>query len=359
MASSDSGRYLYNIERLRFRNKASIKLPKSGDFATLNRETCYKIAVDIVIESITKPDFRNFKTTPDHGFYGYATLIMRDCIAPKIQLEFGRNRIFEQRIVEAFDGWNSLAFYLQTTKRFLELLANSLRVGDPPSSLVNLCDINAFSVAWSEIDLREIYVNCTEDTQFRIELSWIAPEKFTDDCGKEQDGKSKEPDDAEKDDGLPPDGTQPKKNNPSQPFAGNNPVSPLGSNSPYYNPKGDLLNQSNPDNAVPLGEFYLEIPYFSAFGNGDAFSQVLIIPVPRLANGELALFFVSQTNLRQFGSGSCPSKQIVTYTLGWSDGSVIGDSNWINGYTWAGEIKPYPLPSPFPSSTIVNGFCNA
>jgi len=257
MASSDAGKYTYNIERLTFRNKASIKLPKTGGANILNRETCYKIAVDIVIESITKPDFRNFKTTPYHGFYGYATLVMRDCIAPKIELEFGRNRIFEQRIVEAFEGWNALSFWLQTEKRFLELVANTLRVGDPPSSLVNLCDIDAVLFNWSEIDLREIYVNCTEDTQFRIELSWVSPEKFTDNCGKEQDGKSNEPDDPVKDKGLPESGSQPKKNSPSSPFGGNRPLSPNNSSSPYFNPKGDELN------GVDDGNFSDDFGYFA------------------------------------------------------------------------------------------------
>jgi len=293
MANSDSGKYLYNIERLKFRNKAAITLPKSGDSATLNRETCYKIAVDIVIESITKPEFRNFKTTPYHGFYGYATLVMRDCIAPKIQLQFGRNRIFEQRIVEAFDGWNSLAFYLQTTKRFLELLANTLRVGSPPSYLVNLCDIDAFSVAWSEIDLREIYVNCTENTQFRIELSWVSPEKFTDDCGKEQDGKSKEPDDPVKDRGLPPNGTQPRKNDPATPWNNNTPVPPLSPDNPYRNDKDSLLNNPNPDDSTeenPATQttegWYWRIVWETSSGSNvcEPMTATYIKSAPRTAN---------------------------------------------------------------------------
>jgi len=252
MASSDAGKYTYNRTLLKFRNKASIKLPKSGDFATLARDKCYKIAIDVIIESVTKPEYRNFQTTPYHGFYGYATLVMRDCIAPKIQLQFGRNRIFEQRIVEAFQGWNELAFYLQTTKKFLELLANTLRSGESPS-ITNICDLNeAFSISWSEIDLREVYVLCPENTQFKIELSWVSPEKFTDDCGQEQEGDSKEPDDPHKDSGLPENGTQPKKNDASDPFGGNTPFSPLSADSPYFNPKGDNLNDSNPDNSAPV-----------------------------------------------------------------------------------------------------------
>jgi len=248
MASSDAGKYTYNRTLLKFRNKASIKLPKSGDFATLARDKCYKIAIDVIIESVTKPEYRNFQTTPYHGFYGYATLVMRDCIAPKIQLQFGRNRIFEQRIVEAFQGWNELAFYLQTTKKFLELLANTLRSGESPS-ITNICDLNeAFSISWSEIDLREVYVLCPENTQFKIELSWVSPEKFTDDCGQEQEGDSKEPDDPHKDSGLPENGTQPKKNDASDPFGGNTPFTPLGADSPYFNPKGENLNSPNPDN---------------------------------------------------------------------------------------------------------------
>ena len=274
MASSNSGKYIRGLTKLKFRDKASIKLPKTGAASILNRETCYKIAIDVIIESVTKPEYRNFQTTPYHGFYGYATLVMRDCIAPKIQLQFGRNRIFEQRIVEAFQGWNDLAFYLQTTKRFLELLANSLRTGEPPSFINNLCDVEAFSFAWSEIDLREVYVLCPEKTQFRIELSWVSPEKFTDDCGKEQNGKSKEPDDQEKDSGLPENGTEPKKNDASNPFAGNNPVTSLGSDSPYFNPKGENLNNPNPDNSVitpppSAGQkVVLGASWISSFNNG-------------------------------------------------------------------------------------------
>lgn len=258
MPSSASGLYDYNIERLKFRNKGAIKIPKSGDANVLNRETCYKLAIDVVIESVTKPEYRNLQTTPYHGFYGYATLVMRDCIAPKIQLQFGRNRIFEQRIVEAFQGWNDLAFYLKTTKRFLESLANSLRTGDPPSTLVNLCDVDAYSISWSEIDLRELYVLCPSDTQFRIELSWISPRKFTDDCGKEQNGKSKEPDDPKKDAGLPENGTQPKKNDANSPWAGNTPFTPIGADNPYFNPKNGNLNNANPDNTglPPIEDSY-------------------------------------------------------------------------------------------------------
>lgn len=272
MSSSDAGKYKHYIDRFTFRNKGAITIPKNAG-AGLARETCYKLSVDIVIESITKPEYRNFRTIPYHGFYGYATLVKRDCLDEKIQLQFGRNRIFEQRIVEAFQGWNELAFYLRTTKPFLELLARSLSVGDVPSNLTNICDIEAFLIYWNETDLREVYVKCTENTQFYIEIAWTEPEKFTDNCGEEQDGKSKQPDNEDKDKGLPKSGTQPKKNDPNDPWAGNKPANGVPSDSPYYNDGIDNLDNPNPSNNADNPDDYPEdYGYFirgEAYGRGN------------------------------------------------------------------------------------------
>lgn len=248
MASSEAGQYQSFIERFTFRDDGALTIPKTSDGLSLGRETCYKLCVDVVIESVTKPQYRNLRTTPYHGFYGYATLVKRDCLDEKIELEFGRNRIFEQRISEAFTAWNNLSFYLNTEKRFLEVLANSLRLGEPPESLINICDIEAFPFNFSETDLREVYVKCEPSTQFFIELSWVSPKAFTDNCGVSHEGKSNEPDDPKKDDGLPANGSQPKKNSASNPWNNNKPANGIPPDSPYFNDKIGSVDDVNPDN---------------------------------------------------------------------------------------------------------------
>ena len=248
MASSQAGKLQNFIEKFTYRNQGAITIPKSGDGISLARETCYKLTVDVVVESVTQQQYRNFRSLPYSGFYGYATLVKRDCIDPKIELNFGRNRIFEQRISEAFVAWNNLAFYLNTEQKYLfDILSFITNSGE--ITIPQLCGAPPFPFNFSETDLREVYVKCVEDTQFYIELAWTAPVTFTDDCNNQHDGKSNEPDDPEKDKGLPPEGSQPKKNAPSSPWSGNNPFSPPPMGSPYANSKASTDENGNPLNS--------------------------------------------------------------------------------------------------------------
>lgn len=248
MSASNSGKYQNFREKFTFRNQGALTIPKSGDGITLARETCYKLTVDVVIESVTQQQYRNFRSLPYTGFYGYASLVKRDCIDPRIELNYGRNRIFEQRIDEAFVFWNALSQWHLEEKRFHINLKNGGKPEDDPEYIFVMCSEKDSNFSFSETDLREVYVKCVPDTQFYIELAWVSPIPFTDDCGKDHFGKSNEPDDPDKDDGLPPEGSQPKQNDPSSPWSGNRPFSPPPSGSPYENNKAGTDANGNPLN---------------------------------------------------------------------------------------------------------------
>jgi hypothetical protein len=234
MPNSDAGQYNRFVESFKFREQGQIKLPKVSKDGSFGSNKAYHLAVDVIIESVVTRIYRNYKSLPYSGFYGYASLVMRDSLLRKIPLEFGRNRIFEQRIPEAFQSWQSLAFYLNTEREYLfdilSFITNSGTITIP-----QLCSAPPFPVSFLEIGLKEIYVKTLALSQFRIELSWTEPKKFTDDCGNELTGESQEePDPDGKDDGLP-DGSQPKKNETSNPWDGNSPPSIIPE--PYQNSK--------------------------------------------------------------------------------------------------------------------------
>ena len=252
------GKLKYNFQKFDFENDGSIKFPKVGNDNQFGRDNCFELAVDIIIVSTTQEQYRNFKSTPAHGFFGYASIVTQDCLLEPIPLKFARQRIYEEKVVEAYQCWQDLAVYLGNTKKWFELLESVITKGEavnPPPK--NICEIETYRARWNELSIREVYVELPRDSAFRIEISWISPESFVDSCGNTQDGKSKKPDDPKKDAGLPPSGIQPKINPRSNPFGGNAPSNgssqnPSGLiNDPRFNNFRDNTDDTDDDNSDP------------------------------------------------------------------------------------------------------------
>jgi len=244
------GKLKYNFQTFNFRNEGTIKLPKSGNNNQFGRDNCYELAIDIVIVSTTQEQYRNFKSSPSHGFFGYAAIVTQDCLLDPIPLRFARQRIYQDKVVEAYQTWQDLAVYLANTKKWFELLESVITQGEAASPTVkNICEIEAYSARWTELSIREVYVELPKESEFRIELSWVSPESFTDGCGKTQDGKSKQPDDPKKDAGLPKSGIQPKINPSANPFGGNPPSNGSINDPRFGNAIGDI-DSVNPENGL-------------------------------------------------------------------------------------------------------------
>lgn len=335
MANADAGQYQRFVEAFRFRESGQITLPKVSVNGSFGSEKCYELAVDVIIESIVTRIYRNYKTLPYSGFYGYATLVKRDCLLEKIPLSFGRNRIFQERITEAYQQWQAIAFYLNTERKYLfdilSFITNSGTITIP-----QMCGSPPFPIAFSEIGLKEIYVKTLALSQFRIELSWVEPRPFTDDCGNEMDGKSQEESDPDgKDGGLPPSGSQPKKNDSDSPYENNEPISVVPP--PYNlssNPDGNLSsNPDGSDNANPDNE---EPTPFLTVCSGSI-DTYLTAPEPNV--GQLA----SST---AFSNVQLPSDQTF-FVDSWEDSTsftgrfygikAVPSGLWFNGATFQTE----------------------
>lgn len=239
MANSDAGKLQEDISTFTFRNKGSIRIPKS------KREIAYIQAVDIIIDSISYTSYRSAKTEPDEGFYGYATLVFQDCLSDKIPLRFGRNRIYQERNQQALSQWEfHRQFY--ATKDYVDSFFRLLTEPDAP-----IPPYNPPKPLFVELPLRELYVECQENTQFQIEYTQWEPIPYTNDNSISFDGKS-EQQDGDKDNGLPASGTQPRQNPSNIPFAGNTPPSNQSQLGEFYNPKfglnGSLSNLNDEGN---------------------------------------------------------------------------------------------------------------
>lgn len=252
--------YEEKISTFVFRENGAITIPKSV------REVAYSMAIDVFIKSVSKEQYSNFKTTPASGFYGYATLVRQDACSQKIALEQSRQRIFQERISEAYENWYALYLaYLAADNRIKEQenilvpIGQALGLSFAPAS--NLC---IDSPPFQEVTLREVYVKCPYGTQFEIEVSYYKPVSVLyGDC--QPSGKSQQID-GDKDFGLPENGVQPTKaSNPSNPYGGLPPVSSPSELGAYLNGKEPSLNDpdlgfsNSPKNAKWVGVKHKEI----------------------------------------------------------------------------------------------------
>lgn len=233
------------IERFTFREKCSIKIPKSV------RERAFSFSLDIEIQSTDGQDYVNSKSIPAYGFYGYVVLVMRNFAEIQIPIKQPRQNIYYERLEDAYSNW--YAFYLKFVTSFeLSFINNESLVAIGTALGLTIGTPVGFCPTWSgfeEIPLREVYVKTRFGTRFALEVSWWqALEATYGECTYTPN--SKQEDDPEKDNGLPPDGVQPSNNGfPSSPYDGfPTPSSPTDLGDFFNDDKLDGMDLPNPDN---------------------------------------------------------------------------------------------------------------
>ena len=236
--------YEETIREFTFRNSDGITIPKDV------RENAYTLAIDIVIVSTAREVYKNYSVTPAEGFYGNATLIMQDMCEIKIPVRMPRQRLYYGRVTEAFANWQSLVdwsyfqSYMTAIGESLVSLGTALGAGFVPS--INCCSLPDRS--WVELPLREVYFNCPNGTQYKIEVSWYKALQITDACGNIRDPRSKIAD-GDKDRGLPPNGVQPNvANDRNNPFLNLPDPSTDAEQGTFSNSKTDGLDDVGVDN---------------------------------------------------------------------------------------------------------------
>lgn len=241
---TDIGNLIELIDVFTFRNVGGIMIPK------FRRKLAYHMSVDIVIESIDWNLYESDKSIPKTQFYGYATLVLNDCLIEAIPLTFPRTRIYYDWQWQAFLSWQEELLFWENYQfhrkndNSLALLMGSL--GIDYEELVPI--LKPFS--FKELPLREVRVKCPSNTQFRIEYVQTQPVPYEDRFGNVRDGSSQQID-GDKDNGLPSNGIQPKRNNPSDPFGGNKPALGATPESGFNLPvgtSGDNTSLVDPDN---------------------------------------------------------------------------------------------------------------
>lgn len=224
------------IKTLNFRNQSALKIPKEV------REIAYTLAVDIEIKSVARDGYKNYKSNPSHGFYGYAILVMQDFTELKIEIENSRQRLYYGTLPSAFVNWYQ--FYLfNLVKEYWKFLFNTklqrLESAAGVSVPASTFDC-AIAPSFIELPLREIYIKCANGTSYEIEVSHYRA-KPVDYEGCLYSGKSNQTD-GDKDTGLPSTGVNPKVAlNPNDPFNGLPPVSNNADLGAYRNDKGSSL----------------------------------------------------------------------------------------------------------------------
>jgi hypothetical protein len=237
--------YFEQIDTFTFREKAALSISKRV------RELAYSLQVDIEIVSTDGNDYRNKKSSPEYGFYGYAVLVMRDFAEIEIPIHQPRQTLYFERIESAYTNWYNLYLALgwrEGSKGLADVIG---QIGQAVG-LGNYTVLPASCPSWSgfeEVRIRELFVKCRYGTQFKIEVSRWEPVIVTGEIDCNYDGKSQRTD-GDKDSGLPPYGVQPQKSNDSaNPYSGFPEPSTPQEQSDYFNNGQNSLDNPNVDNA--------------------------------------------------------------------------------------------------------------
>ena len=241
------GNAIEEIDTFSFRNRGSISIPKK------RRERSLSIAIDVIVQSVNYPQYKNGKSEPSISFYGYALLVFQDCLSLEIPIHQPRQRIYYERQEDATSRW-----FLQAAKweNYLHHRRNEILL----ASIMGALEIpyteyeppfKKFS--FIELPLREVYVTCTSHTQFKIESSFYLTEAYeTPINGHMEDGVSGQSD-GDKDSGLPKDGIQPSENPSGEPWQGNQSESVPSFESGFSNINNQLSN-ADPNNDTALAQ---------------------------------------------------------------------------------------------------------
>lgn len=221
-----------------FRNELHFKIPKDV------RRKAYLQAVDIIIESIDFNLYESGKSSPATQFYGYAVFVLQDCLTLEVPIHFPRQRLYFDVQWNAFSQWRTIKELIEFTGNWFDFFFGIIANGSEPP--LEKPPISPPDTAFIELPLREVHIKLVHNTQARVEYYQIQPVPFTDNDGNIYSGDSKQ-NDGDKDQGLPPDGIQPKRNDPTSPYGGNNPLVPPPSewSLPYGN-----LDSVDPNNGT-------------------------------------------------------------------------------------------------------------
>lgn len=241
MIPIDNG-YNEVFDTFTYREAGAIRIPK------IVRERAMSLSIEIEVVSIRREAYRNYKSDPSHGFYGYAVLIFNDYCSRLIPLIQGRQTLYLERHDAAYSMWES---YKNTCwLAYNQSLLNEA-ICSVATELGGVClDRPCVPIPWSgfkELPLREIYVRCEFGTTFRLEIGREVSRPFQDSCGNLIDPKSVRSDDPRKDNGLPPTGSQPQNaEDPDNPYNGFPPPSTWEEQGDFANNKGwDTENNSS------------------------------------------------------------------------------------------------------------------
>lgn len=253
-----------------FRENGAIFIPKAY------RKRAVIMQIDIKIVSVLRELFQNYESSPSEGYYGYATLVMRDFCPPPIKLSQPRQTVFYHRLENAIVNWKNYIDQIRIQENFLGVESLVCEViGQLNGSCAEKPCVPLVPPSWEEVPLREVYVNTHYGTQFQIEFSYIDMNDVVDNCGNYIRAESGWVD-GDKDSGFPPNGVAPAKaSDPNNPYVGLPPTSTdeLGLLLPS---KQENLDDVNPDNLpadpneIPDGKSYWVrmAGYYSDFANG-------------------------------------------------------------------------------------------
>lgn len=313
------------IETFTFRNEGAIKVPKSV------REKAYTLQIDCEITQTLSDGYKNFKSAPPYGFYGYAVVVLRDFTQVQIALEQPRQTLYYDRLENAYSNWYNL--YLQAAANenfFLQqegiLLPIGIQLGLEPVPIEQEC--LSFS-GFNELPVRELYIKTMFGTTFKVEISWWEPVAAVyGDCS--YDGASGQIDDPKKDSGLPSGGVQPQvAPNSASPYLGADEPSGQQELGEFFNDKLDNLGDPNPENA-PDGQLYwIEFRKPRQAGSFTPSCSIryskVIIPIPRFENPYILRY--------QEAGIDCANNSYGTFFFdNPDDGSLLGTAGFLDSF---------------------------
>lgn len=337
MADSDAGKLQYNLITFTFRGQNGITIDPSIV------DGIYEIAIDIIIESTNGNDYQSAKTLPSKGFYGYATLVQDDCLELEVPIHFPRQRIYEEKILEALNYWSDVRIYYGCYKKWMDFWYSLLGAGaggELPEISVILPTPQFISTR-----LTEIYYNPVDQQQWRIEVSYYTPVPFTDNNGTSYTGSTSYLGDTKKT-GLPSNGIAPKHNSPSAPYAGDKPASGTASQPSWTNDKIPNLPNTDPNNeptdtpatSTTDGYYFALNVFFLTDDQGGALIGIDYIACTSTATlhvEEIGSPFVIQHN----------NTSVQTVDVSLTDGSLSDTVNILAGNTVSGALEYGKLPA--------------
>lgn len=341
------GKLEEKITEFTFRNKASFGIGKD------KRKIAYTMAIDVEIQSVDYNLYENSKANPPIQFYGYCVLVFQDETRLEIPIHHPRQRLYYAVQDEAFRQWRQVVEFYQgyilrrQTDITLGLILAAFDI--PPVEIeAEIAELN-----WIELPLREIYIKCQANTQFKVIYSAWNPITFTDPLtGEFNTGESKQID-GDKDDGLPKDGINPKRNSSEEPFAGNLPVSSYSdiANSGFYQIDDSRINNVNPDNLIQP-TYYLRFN-LAQLSNGDGDAYVGEVSAVCQSDSVLNVTINPQIN---YLNTSCGSRPYQAYRIQASGTSMDINVNMLQGTAVVGEVIQ-GVPSSPPPTLILRYAC--